>query len=90
VRPVAPRTGAPEVQVAEEQEEYAPLAMAVYLDPAGTRMLLSRWTFTDEERRRIAAGEDLYVHQLNFGGGITPFGCQVGPEGWTVEGGDAR
>lgn len=83
---VAPRTGAPEVTVAEEQEEYKAITMAVYGDnaQAGPRQLLSRWRFTEEERRRIAAGEDLYIALMTFGQPMQPLSVQVGPAGWHV------
>ena len=85
MRMIAPRTGAPEVTIAEEQEDYAPLTVAVYGDNAelGPRQLLSRWTFTPEERARIAAGEDLYVGLLTFGQPMQPISVQVGAEGWS-------
>ena len=81
-RAVAPRTGAPEVTVAEEQEQYMPVTVAFhrFADEApGVRHLVTRWTFTPEERARIAAGEDVYVGQLNFGGPMTPLVVSAGP-----------
>lgn len=78
-RAIAPRTGAPEVTVAEEQEEYLPITVACYQDAEGVRHLLARWTFTTEERARLAAGEDVYVAQLSFGGPMTPMSVHVGP-----------
>jgi len=51
---VAPRTGAPEITVAEDQLEYRTLTCAEYTIPegqpfAGARYLVSRWRFTDED-----------------------------------------
>jgi len=51
---VAPRTGAPEISVAEEQHEYRQLTCAEYAIPeghpfAGARYLVSRWRFSDED-----------------------------------------
>lgn len=82
---VAPRTGAPEVTVAEDQLEYAPITVAVYGDNAelGPRQILTRWRLSDEDRRRIAAGEDVYVALMTFGGPMQPISVQVGPDGWT-------
>lgn len=78
----APRMGAfPEITIAEEQEEYAPLTAApvtfvTFSD--GSKAVVSRWTFTDEERARIAAGDDLYVTLLTFGRRMQPISLTVG------------
>ena len=79
---IAPRTGAPEITVAEDQLEYLPITMALYGDETGVKQMLSRWTFTPEERARIANGEDLYVALMTFGQPMQPISAQVGPEGW--------
>lgn len=84
MRPIAPRTGAPEATIAEEQEEYMPITVALYEYPNGARGLLTRWTFTPEERAQIAAGEDVYVHQLNFGTPMTPLIVRAGPGDFAV------
>jgi|HubBroStandDraft_5_1064220.scaffolds.fasta_scaffold1526715_1 hypothetical protein len=34
--------------------------------------VMSRWTFTDEERKYIAEGGDLFICQLHFGHAIQP------------------
>jgi hypothetical protein len=61
MRPVSPRIeGLEEVMVAEEQEEYMPLAAAIQEHTDGTYSRICRWTFTAEERIRVAAGEDIY------------------------------
>lgn len=77
MRSVAPRLpGCEEITVAEDQPEYCPITIAVVEPPsgfpAGGRILLARFTLTPDERQRIAAGEDLYVGQLNFGAPMTP------------------
>lgn len=81
---VAPRTGAPEVTIAEDQLEYLPITVAVYGDNAelGPRQLLTRWTFTDEERARIADGEDVYFALMTFGNPMQPVCATVGGEDW--------
>jgi hypothetical protein len=79
MRPIAPRTGFPEVTIAEEQEEYMPVTVALYQYDDGVRGLLTRWTFTPEERAAVAAGEDVYVQQLNFGTPMTPLIVRCGP-----------
>lgn len=85
MRPIAPRTGAPEVTVAEEQLEYLPITVARYEFTDGSKGILTRWTLTPEERARIAAGEDFYVMQLNFGSPMTPMEARVGAADWTVD-----
>lgn len=79
MRMIAPRTGAPEITVAEDQPEYLALTAAVY-----DNTLLTRWTFTPEERARIAAGEDLYLGVMTFGRPLQPLSVQVGAEGWVL------
>lgn len=86
MRSIAPRTGAEEVTVAAEQEEYLELTAAIY-EVEGVPTLLTRWTFTDQERQRIAAGEDVYLALMTFGQPMQPVMIQVGPEGWTPESG---
>lgn len=85
MRAIAPRTGAPEETIAEDQHEFVPLTVAIYVhaggDYDGMRELLTRWTMTKEERERIAAGEDIYIGQLN-GAGFTPLIVQVGAAGY--------
>jgi hypothetical protein len=85
MRAVAPRTGAPEVTIAEDQPEYLPVTVAIY-DHGNHRTLLCRFTFTAEERAEIAAGADLYVGQLNFphSPGMTPINVRVGPGEWQL------
>lgn len=63
MRPIAPRLGdiAEEITVAEEQEEFKPLTMARVPVEGGGFYMFARWTLTPEERRRVAAGEDIYV-----------------------------
>lgn len=64
MRPIAPRLNHPaaeEVTVAEEQPEFATITMARVLYADGTVWMWGRWTFTKEERKRIANGEDVYV-----------------------------
>jgi hypothetical protein len=79
MRAIAPRTGAPEVTFAEEQEEYKPITVACYRDDDGLGILLTRWTLTEAEREAVAGGEDIYVGQLNFGGPMTPLIVRCGP-----------
>lgn len=90
MRAIAPRTGAPEMTIAEEQEEYLPITIALYWSGVGeTKIFLTRWQPSTEERAAIAAGEDIYVSQLVFPDAsgrqlMTPMGVQCGPQGFTV------
>lgn len=85
MRFVAPRTGAPEVTVAEDQEEYLPVTVGVYVLDNGMRGLLARVTFTDDERALIARGADVYIHQLGVPGTpMTPLSVDVGVQPWMV------
>lgn len=78
MRPIAPRIeGAEEFTIAENQHEYAPLTACLVQYSDGTVTRVCRWTFTDDERKRIAAGEDIY-----FG---TPAGIQLTPH-WLAVG----
>jgi hypothetical protein len=67
-----------------------PITVAIYCYSDSSRGFLTRWTFTPEERERIAAGEDVYVHQLNFlqpngrYAGMTPLSVSCGPGGYQV------
>lgn len=84
MRPVAPRTGAPEVTIAEEQEEYMPVTAAIYCHNDGSTVILTRWTLTPDERRKVAAGEDIYIGQLNFGSPMTPLVVSCGPGPYAI------
>lgn len=82
---VQPMTGAHEITLAVDQPQYDPLVIGAYYNTAlQSPVFLSRWKPTEEERARIAAGEDLYLSVNTFGGAFPPVGLQVGPEGWVV------
>jgi hypothetical protein len=78
MRMVAPRTGAPEVTIAEDQTAYSPLVAARYDDG----VLLTRWRMNEADRAKVAAGEDLYIAVMTFGGPIQPMSVQIGDDGW--------
>jgi hypothetical protein len=86
MRAIAPRTGAPECTLAEEQEEYQPITVAMYgVNDSTSRIVLTRWTLTAEERTAIAAGEDIYSTQmLGEKDLMAPMTIQVGPGGYRV------
>ena len=79
MRPVAPRTSHPEVTYAENQLEYLPVTVARVEHDDGSFSLLTRWSLTPKERQRVAAGEDIYVAQPNWGQPMTPLTVRCGP-----------
>jgi hypothetical protein len=94
MRAIAPRTGALELTLAEEQAEYAPLTIAVYLNYEGGEVVaktyLSRWTFSPEERELIARGADIYLGELlPIQHAFTPLIVSVGCPGWAKADGSA-
>jgi hypothetical protein len=87
MRTIAPKIDAPVITIAEEQEEYKTVVAAQAKHPLYGCMLgrnhnslVLAFRPTDAERRRLAAGEDIYVHLLTFGGPMTPIIVNVGAE----------
>lgn len=79
MRPIAPRIdGAEEITIAENQHEYMTItgALVRYEDAPGRIDIVTRWTFTPEERRRIANGEDIYLGVV--GVSMVPHWLKVG------------
>lgn len=70
--------GSRAVVIAEHQEEYRDLPSV--RTPNG--YVITRWALTDDERRRVLEGEDLFVTLLSHGP-INPMFCTVGPVDWT-------
>ena len=84
------------ITYAKDQPEYLPLptarrpdAVVVYDNlpavagrPGGpTVPVISRWRLTDQERRDIADGADLYLMLLTFGQPLQPIRLSVGVDG---------
>ena len=69
--------GSRAVVIAEHQTEYR--ALPSIRTPNG--YVITRWTFTDDERLRILAGEDLFITLLSHGA-INPLFATVGPVNW--------
>lgn len=84
MRMVRPQLDLPTCTIAEEQEEYLPMVVALHDNPHyGTRdgrpnTLISCWRPSQEERERIAAGEDIYLALLTFGDPMQPVILSVG------------
>jgi hypothetical protein len=62
-----------------QQDTYRPLP-SVHL-PDGK--VITRWSPTPEERRRILEGEDVYLTVLTFNKPIQPQLVTIGPIDWT-------
>lgn len=71
--------GSRAVVIAEYQPEYQDLPSV--RTPNG--YVITRWEFTDEERQRIANGEDLFITLLSQGA-INPLFATVGPVNWNT------
>lgn len=67
ISPVLPASGQCEVTYAKDQPEYAPLPVF-----RTQTSVLSRWQLSEAERRYIAAGGDLFICMMNFGGPLLP------------------
>lgn len=79
MQPISPRVPGyedREVVFAKDQPEYVPLPALPIITTEG-RAVLTRWTFTDEERNLIASGADLFVKVLTFGGPLQPVAFSV-------------
>lgn len=79
MNPVSPAVGHPERTFGANQPQYVPVPVATFdYYGDGSRVLLTRWTLTPEEREAVARGEDIYVAQLNFGTPMTPLLVRTG------------
>ena len=71
-RAVAPRVGCPEQMLAEEQTNYLTLCVAFVEYADGNVGTMTRWKLDDDERAKIAVGEDVYLSLLTFGQPMQP------------------
>jgi len=69
--PVVEGMEAKEVVFAKNQPQYAPLRCLVD-DSRGDRRVTSRWTLTDEQRKAVAEGADIYLTLLTYGTPLQP------------------
>ena len=79
VNPALVPDGSRPIVIAEHQDEYRDLPCI--RTPDG--QVITRWTFSAEERAAIAAGEDLYITIL-AAGSINPLYATVGPVNWRL------
>jgi hypothetical protein len=66
-----------EMVYAKDQPQYTPLPCLKSRKADGKGRILTRWTFTDEERKAIAAGADLFVSVLTYQQPLQPVGMFV-------------
>lgn len=81
MRMVRPKLDAPQVTIAEDQEEFKPVTAALVHNPAypaemyqiagedeprALNAIVLAFKPSDEERARLAAGEDIYITLLTF------------------------
>lgn len=60
-----------EVIFAKDQPQYIPLRCFVD-DSRGDRRVTSRWTLTDEQRKAVAEGADIYLTLATYGQPLQP------------------
>lgn len=66
-----------EAVYAKDQPQYAPLPSLKSRKPDNKGRILTRWTFTEDERRAIAAGADLFVQIDTFQQPLQPTGMFI-------------
>jgi len=65
-----------EIIYAKDQPEYIPLRTLVSAGP--DRKVISRWTLTNEQRKAVAEGADIFLQLLTFGRPLQPILMAVG------------
>jgi hypothetical protein len=89
MRMIRPQLAAPQVTIAEDQVEFKPITAALVVHPSyparasahgPVNSVVVAFRPDADERRRLAAGEDLYVSLLTHGGPMQGIICAVGPE----------
>lgn len=67
------------VVFAIDQPEYIPLPAVVSED--NPNVIVTEWSFDDDEKAIVAAGGHLFLQQLTFGQPLQPINLQVSCEG---------
>jgi hypothetical protein len=72
--PVVAGRESEEVIFAKDQPEYVPLRTLPYetYPGSGDYRVMSRWTLTEEQRKAVADGADIYLTLLTFGRPLQP------------------
>ncbi len=65
-----------EVIYAKDQPQYIPLRTLVSSGPE--KRVISRWTLTDEQRKAVAEGADIFLMLLTFGNPLQPIQIALG------------
>lgn len=65
-----------EIVYAKHQPQYLPLRTLRSDSPE--RRVISRWTLTDEQRKAVANGDDLFLMLLTFGSPLQPIQIATG------------
>lgn len=94
MEPVDPRidpalvpAGSRALVIAEHQDEYTNLPSVrtppVFVDGrlVTPPQVITRWSLTDEERKRVLLGEDVFVTLIS-NGAINPLFVTIGPVDW--------
>ena len=71
-----------EVVFAKDQPEYIPLRTLAYetYPNSGDIRVMSRWTLTPEQRKKVSEGSDIFLTLLTFGGPLQPILMGIGLE----------
>lgn len=94
MQPTEPRLSGRKLRIAEDQPQYEPVTVVLadnrqypaangFVDDPKLRRPNTRimaFRLTDEDRRRIAAGADVYVAMLTYGNPQQPILLSTGPE----------
>jgi hypothetical protein len=87
MRGTRPALDAPQLSIAEHQEEFVPITGAFVKHPEyglapghSYNCVVLAFRPTDEERAKIAAGEDIYLSLLTWGGPMQGVLLSAGPE----------
>ena len=88
MKTVAPTVGCPEIQLAEYQPEYETVTAARIVFSDRSIGMMTRWELDDEERERIAAGDDVYLTVYTHGRPMQPVNVEIGHPNWATEGPD--
>jgi hypothetical protein len=83
IDPALVPAGSRAIVIAEHQQADGYLPRPSVRTP--DHQVITRWVFTDEERRRVFEGEDLFI-TIFSAGAISPLFATVGPVNWRLRG----
>ena len=86
--PVVPGFESQEIVYAKDQPQYRPLRTLVS-DPGSEHRVISRWSPTEEQRKALSEGKDIFLELLTFGNPLQPILMWVADDTdiapWAVE-----